>query len=1350
MANDINIRVLLQFLADEARREITATGSDLKGLGGAAEDAGRKSTTAGQALDQAGAASRGAATGLAATATAMASTVTAGANLEAQMGRATLSTASTRDAVTGLASAAAAAAQPTSGLTTALSGQQAAMAGAASEAANLEATMGRSALATAGARDAVTGLGAAHAAALPSLTSFAAVVSRQQTALQGALTATSGFTASIGDQASALLQNQRATAAWQAELDGVRGRFNPLFAASKQYELQLREISEAERMGAITANEAAAARDRAAQALAPMPTTVNQFSAATQQASGHSANLFAQWNDIAVMMAAGQNPMQLALQQGTQVSQVLMQMGGGMTALRAVGSSFLAMLNPISLATIGIIAFGAAGVKWLSDLSEETASFDDQIEALNTTLGRMETNLGLIRDIRLDERFGYMSASVRGLAAGMLELDRASELKNLGEIVGAFSDQASEPTFLQDSLLGIGVGAAPFTGMTTDEYLKNTGARRNNYSELGAANTYDDLKTRTDEIAELAKSGDVDTVVAELFALQQAMTGGGAVTGLKKELQALLVELTKTGIETARFEAMWNGSARASEIETQIDAMVRGYGEQMQLSQAMLQHGENSARVEEVRAEHARAALDLKLEEMGVERDSAEAVRARAALEEQIAADRDLAADRRVTDQAEFMAGLDRQIELSDAILRYGETSAEVEALRAEHAQEVLEARLLEKGWLPEIVAEAMKLNELEMERARAVRESAAARNANDQIAQLQAEAEINRAIVAYGQDSLQVKTLQIAAERQQLEQSLATMQVSEELKEQWRAAWEAARGIAAADPFGALAASGQYLRDQQERIEKLRLEQQLLGQTEEVRSRILALWEAERQIRDMGIDGTSARAAELRDAALQEAELTRELERQRDAWGSVENAASTAIENIVDRLKSGDIEGALEAVASEFTGLITELAVVNPLKNAVLGSDLGTMQDVGGLQGIWDRLTGKTEEDAALGIAGVGQSVGAMTVSAANVTINATGLSFGAMTQMPGVAANLGNAPGTSGEVLQLLQSVSTGGATRPDALTGLDAGFANPLASMIGDAQSLFGPEAVRISSAYRSPERQQQLWDEALAKYGSADAARKWVAPPGSSQHNFGRAADLQYGSPQVQDWFHSNARNYGLNYRMGHEPWHIEPANMAPGMTGATPMMAPLAGAEQAISKFGAAASTATTDLGALGEGATGIGSLLSSIGSGMAGGGGGGNLMWTVASGIAGAMGIPGFAAGGNHQGGLRIVGEKGPELEFTGPSTILPSDLTRSLLASRAPTINVNQSGGDGFAGPIPVVVNNYSGQEVQSEIQPDGRGGRQMIMTVGQQGAAAIRQPGNPMNTQLKRMGVKSGPVRR
>ena len=34
--------------------------------------------------------------------------------------------------------------------------------------------------------------------------------------------------------------------------------------------------------------------------------------------------------------------------------------------------------------------------------------------------------------------------------------------------------------------------------------------------------------------------------------------------------------------------------------------------------------------------------------------------------------------------------------------------------------------------------------------------------------------------------------------------------------------------------------------------------------------------------------------------------------------------------------------------------------------------------------------------------------------------------------------------------------------------------------------------------------------------------------------------------------------------------------------------------------------------------------------------------------------------VPGFADGGYHSGGLRVVGEQGPELEFTPPSYIAP------------------------------------------------------------------------------------------
>ena len=46
-------------------------------------------------------------------------------------------------------------------------------------------------------------------------------------------------------------------------------------------------------------------------------------------AAGSAANLTAQFNDISVMMAAGQNPMQLAIQQGTQITQVFGNRGRG-------------------------------------------------------------------------------------------------------------------------------------------------------------------------------------------------------------------------------------------------------------------------------------------------------------------------------------------------------------------------------------------------------------------------------------------------------------------------------------------------------------------------------------------------------------------------------------------------------------------------------------------------------------------------------------------------------------------------------------------------------------------------------------------------------------------------------------------------------------------------------------------------------------------------------------------------------------------------------------------------------------------------------------------------------------
>lgn len=103
-------------------------------------------------------------------------------------------------------------------------------------------------------------------------------------------------------------------------------------------------------------------------------------------------------------------------------------------------------------------------------------------------------------------------------------------------------------------------------------------------------------------------------------------------------------------------------------------------------------------------------------------------------------------------------------------------------------------------------------------------------------------------------------------------------------------------------------------------------------------------------------------------------------------------------------------------------------------------------------------------------------------------------------------------------------------------------ESNFGGALTPFLQAAQDA--GHSITIYSGFRSPEHQARLYQDAIAKYGSPEAARKWVAPPGKSQHNHGGAADLAYGSDEARAWAHENAGSFGLHFRMGHEPWHIE--------------------------------------------------------------------------------------------------------------------------------------------------------------------------------------------------------------
>jgi len=80
------------------------------------------------------------------------------------------------------------------------------------------------------------------------------------------------------------------------------------------------------------------------------------------------------------------------------------------------------------------------------------------------------------------------------------------------------------------------------------------------------------------------------------------------------------------------------------------------------------------------------------------------------------------------------------------------------------------------------------------------------------------------------------------------------------------------------------------------------------------------------------------------------------------------------------------------------------------------------------------------------------------------------------------------------------------------------------------------------VYVNSGWRSPEYQNQLLRQAVAKYGSEDEAARWVATAETSPHVSGDAVDV--GRSDATEWLSEHGAEYGLCEIYRNEPWHYE--------------------------------------------------------------------------------------------------------------------------------------------------------------------------------------------------------------
>lgn len=191
-------------------------------------------------------------------------------------------------------------------------------------------------------------------------------------------------------------------------------------------------------VGTNAFNKIAANSNKAAQAQA-------KFGQAMKQSSIQTGNLAAQINDIGVQLAGGQSPFLIALQQGSQINQVLGQ-GGARAAVSALGGAFASLVNPVSLATIAIISLGGAAIQYFTEFLGSSAESEKTLKEQADLIDKVAKKWG----VATPALKAYVDELAR--AADQKDLEDATkiiQIKAFDDLKGAIGDFRAQLAALQ-------------------------------------------------------------------------------------------------------------------------------------------------------------------------------------------------------------------------------------------------------------------------------------------------------------------------------------------------------------------------------------------------------------------------------------------------------------------------------------------------------------------------------------------------------------------------------------------------------------------------------------------------------------------------------------------------------------------------------------------------------------------------------------------------------------------------------------------------------------------------------------------------------------------------------------
>ena len=332
--------------------------------------------------------------------------------------------------------------------------------------------------------------------------------------------------------------------AYAASMDRLRALYDPVFAASKAYEAELEQLNAALQVGAIDARVHAEALERLnASYLAMTPAANTSMSGAarsTKLAAHEVTNLSYQMNDIVMMLASGQSPFLLMMQQGSQVAQIM-----GRRGLRdifpALGAGLMSLVTPTTMALAGVTALGYAVsailIPALSDAEGKVKPLEDAITDLDEATRAFKSTISEGSVERLVEQFGLITPEVIELQRNLQDL-RLREI----QIEALAAGTALAKAFSSDGLFQSG---SQRLAETFDLNLGQLAQMEHLLVRIGAARTIEDqVKAVGDlEAAILATTGGVENmnaaqiafyrdVVSSERALRQAEAAGMGLDGV--------------------------------------------------------------------------------------------------------------------------------------------------------------------------------------------------------------------------------------------------------------------------------------------------------------------------------------------------------------------------------------------------------------------------------------------------------------------------------------------------------------------------------------------------------------------------------------------------------------------------------------------------------------------------------------------------------------------------------------------------------------------------------------------------------------------------------------------------